>query len=111
MANISIQPALHSTGGQGTWSGDLEYPNECPICHFAVVPIFVQAFAIAMPPETAPVECVFRCARQTCQRTFVAVCNVTGNPPNTPRQYAVSSLKPTTPRPAAFDEVVERISP
>ncbi len=110
MASITIQPPLYSTGGQGAWSGELDYPNECPICHVAVMPIFAQAFAVGMPAETTPVECVFRCTKEACQRTFMAACDVVGSLPNGLRQYAVRSLKPTTPRHAAFDEVVEQVS-
>lgn len=110
MSSFTVNPAVLASSG--SWSAEAEFPNECPLCHYAIVPIFAAAFATTFPPVSAPIEIIFRCPRGACQHAFVAACEVVGSMPSgNAFRYEIRELKPRTPNLASFDDIIGRVSP
>lgn len=109
--NVNVQAGLNATGGPGSWMADVIPPNACPICHFTILPMVMNAFALAADHETTAIELILRCSRYECQRLFLAYCEATGEvAPGGMRRYAIKDLRPRSAVPSPFDPVIKRVS-
>jgi len=82
------------------------FPDECPLCHRGIEPIFTEVTHMATE-QAGPLQLVFRCPRGDCQSFFIgmyekspfsAAFNLIGSAPNVPhdREFSkhISTISP-----------------
>jgi hypothetical protein len=90
--------------GGGADTAEFEIPDQCPICHRAIAPVFVGA---SCRRARQPAQIAFRCADRRCDRVFVGLY---GWDPAMGR-YALQKVEPVYPESRAFGASIAKLSP
>jgi hypothetical protein len=83
-----------------------KHPDNCPICHAALVPIAISDAFFADAEGGRQVEIAFQCPNQKCQRLFVA-----GYRQRLSATYDLIYTAPIVPQEMTFAPEIKAISP
>ena len=80
------------------------YPDECPICHTSVYPLFLEVTTYLDRPRR--VQSVFRCTKQDCGQLFIGTYSHTES-----KSFTLKKVEPLYPHPQTFPPQIQDISP
>lgn len=107
LAYQQLSPMPHQVLSQ---SGGLlpidRHPDQCPVCHSKVVPVYRIGNVGAYRYNDACFEAVYSCPNSTCNEFFIAYFRQSGQP-----TLELIGTRPVEPVQVSFDESIRQISP
>lgn len=83
-----------------------EYPNECPICHTSIHPVFLDTSICFAFQDYERVQSVFACTRNGCRRLFIATYAT-----RFANEFELVGVEPIYPKPQGFPTEIKEVSP
>lgn len=85
------------------------FPNECPICHNKIEPLYHAGF-LKKVSYNKEAELIFLCPVSNCREIFIAYYNAI-TPAHQSERYNLQKTAPTEVKSVKFSDIVEGISP
>ena len=84
---------------------NLNFPDECPMCHRNVAPIQISAIRVleSLRPE---IDVAFRCTNLDCDSMFIGIYK-----PDDASEWFLEKTTPQTPENKEFEETILKLSP
>ncbi|MGB7202300.1 MAG: hypothetical protein WBD16_08515 [Pyrinomonadaceae bacterium] len=83
---------------------EIEYPDECPLCHKNIFPIFLTAIQSSERPNE--IQTAFRCTSDECDSIFIGVYRESQS-----SNYLLEELRPKSTFEASFEPTIKDLSP
>jgi hypothetical protein len=87
------------------------YPDECPVCHTSVQPIFLTGRTLDGPPSYAKADLAFQCTKHGCQSVFIGRYRGNSHAMSPTVPFVLESIAPKHAQKTKFSGEIEVLSP